>query len=176
MNENFEAASRAPPNLDREKANLRSSIRNEIDSNFEFNQCNLYSLYRTCRYQECDNASDCGRLAHRPALQNLNAASQHRRWKDLLPRHHPCPGQRHSHWQYSQLTVSAIFARSGGHDSYSYSLDGININGWHPRLHGCIYQQQLKGKLGQVAVFQENLIQNQSELFFPPQSCRCSYP
>ena len=39
MNENFEAASRAPPNLDREKANLRSSIRNEIDSNFEFNQC-----------------------------------------------------------------------------------------------------------------------------------------
>jgi predicted DNA-binding WGR domain protein len=39
MNENFEATSRAPPNLDREKANLRSSIRNEIDSNFEFNQC-----------------------------------------------------------------------------------------------------------------------------------------
>ena len=39
MNENFEAASKSPPNLDREKANLRSSIRNEIDSNFEFNQC-----------------------------------------------------------------------------------------------------------------------------------------
>jgi len=38
-NEYFEAASRAPPNLNREKANLRSSIRNEVDSSFEYSQC-----------------------------------------------------------------------------------------------------------------------------------------
>jgi len=36
--ETFEAASTSPPNLAREKSNLRSAIRSEIDSNFEYNQ------------------------------------------------------------------------------------------------------------------------------------------
>ena len=36
--ETFEAASTSPPNLAREKSNLRDAIRTEIDSNFEYNQ------------------------------------------------------------------------------------------------------------------------------------------
>ncbi len=37
--EHFAAASTAAPNLKREKTNLRSAIRDEIDSNFEYSQC-----------------------------------------------------------------------------------------------------------------------------------------
>ena len=37
--EHFAAASTAAPNLKREKTNLRSAIRNEIDSKFEYSQC-----------------------------------------------------------------------------------------------------------------------------------------
>ena len=37
--EYFAAASTAAPNLNREKANLRSAIRAEIDPNFEYSQC-----------------------------------------------------------------------------------------------------------------------------------------
>ena len=37
--EHFAAASTAVPNLKREKTNLRSAIRDEIDSNFEYSQC-----------------------------------------------------------------------------------------------------------------------------------------
>lgn len=37
--EHFAAVSTAAPNLKREKTNLRSAIRDEIDSNFEYSQC-----------------------------------------------------------------------------------------------------------------------------------------
>ncbi len=37
--EYFNAVSTATPNLNREKTNLRSAIRDEIDSNFEYSQC-----------------------------------------------------------------------------------------------------------------------------------------